>query len=190
MLGERTTELFDRALDRLARGVRPQPLQHQVAHAVPVRIPDAPVDALVADDRETPLLDRQVDQHAVALGGAVHAEPVEHVPGSRERVRRAPEETPGHAALEVHADLARRARFGFRDRARDRIEVVLVEELPCPRGTSSHHQLPLAPPPPELPPPPEKPPPPPDHPPPPPLPQPPPYQTPGPDRPQPRRAAV
>src|SRR5439155_22729814 len=81
-------------------------------------------------------------------------------------------------------------RFGFRDRARERIEVVLVEESPGPRGVPRHHQLPLAPPPPELPPPPEKPPPPPDHPPPPPLPQPPPYQIPRPDRPQPRRAAV
>ena len=55
-------------------------------HRVPVVVADAPVDALVADDRETPLLDRQIDQHAVALGGAVHAEPVEHAP--REAIER------------------------------------------------------------------------------------------------------
>ena len=127
---------------------------------MPVRIPDAPVDALVADDRQTPVLDGEVDQHAVALGGPVHAEAPEHVAGSRHDVRRAAEhEPPRHAALEMHPDLRGGPRLGGLDRARDRVEVRLAQKLPGPARMLRHYQLPLAPPPPELPPPPEKPPP-------------------------------
>src|SRR5262245_63994835 len=145
------------------------------------------MDALVADDRQAPLLDRDVDQDAVSLGSPVHAQTPEHVLRPRERVVAAPEQPPGHAALQMHADLRRRPRLGRPDRAGDRVEIGLAQEPLRPRGMAGHHQLPLAPPPPELPPPPEKPPPPPPQPPPP---YPPPYQPPGPDELQPRRPAV
>src|SRR2546427_105388 len=145
-----------------------------------VPIADARVNALVTDDRQAPLLDREVDQHAVALGRPVHAEPPEDVAGSRQGVGSAAEQPPRHATLEMHPDLRRRARLGGLDRPGDRVEVGLAEERPGPPRMSSHHQPPLAPPPPELPPPPEnpppphQPPPPPPHPPPPPQPPPPP----------------
>src|SRR2546426_6891243 len=188
VLGERLAELPDRPLERLARGVLPELLDHQVAHAVPVTIADAAVDALVADDRQAPLLDGEVDQHPVSLGRLVHAEPPEHVLGSRQDVGGPPEKSPRHAALQMHSDLRRRARLGGLDRPGDRVEIRVAQEPPGPLRMPGHHQLPLAPPPPELPPPPEKPPP--EDPPPPPPPQPPPYQPPGPDEPQPRRPAV
>src|SRR3989441_7404908 len=175
VFGEGPAELLDRALDRLPRRVRPQLLDHQTAHPMPVAIADARVNALVTDNRQAPLLDREVDQHAVALGRPVHAETTEDVAGSRQGVGSAAEQTPRHAALEMHPDLRRRARLGGLDRPGDRVQVRLAEERPGPPGVSWHHQPPLAPPPPELPPPPENPPSP-DEPPPPPPHPPPPYQ--------------
>src|SRR5262249_26316729 len=162
VLGERPAERLDRALERPARGpVLAQDLDHQIANLVPVKVADAGVDALVTDDRQAALHDRDVDQDAVSIGRPVHAQTPEHLPRPREHVVAATEEPPGHTPLQMHSDLCRRARLGRPDRAGDHVEIGLAQEPPRPRGMSGHHPLPLAPPPPELPPPPDKPPPPP-----------------------------
>src|SRR5262245_7839212 len=141
VLGQRASELFDRALDRLAWGVRLEPLHHHVAHPVPVRIADAAVNALVADDRQAAIFNGEVDQNAVALAGPVHAEASEYMVGSRHDVPRASEqESSRHPPLEVYPDLRRGSRLGGLDRARDRVEVRFAEELLCPARMPRHHQ--------------------------------------------------
>src|SRR5262245_29690257 len=116
VLGERTAERLDAALDRLARRAGPEPVGHQIAHAFPVGIADAPMDALVPDHREAPVLDGEIDQHAVTLDGLVHAQAPEDVARPRQDVGYAPHpEPPRHAALQVHADLGGGPRLGGRD---------------------------------------------------------------------------
>jgi len=54
---------------------------------MPVRIADAAVDPLVAHHREPVVFDSEVEQHAVALRGPMHAKAPEHVVRARHDVR-------------------------------------------------------------------------------------------------------
>src|SRR5262249_50124661 len=141
VLGQRAPELFDRALDRLAWGIRLEPLHHHVAHAMPVRIAHAAVDARVADDREAAIFNGEVAQTAVAPGARGQAGASKYVVGSRHAAPRASEkEASRPPPLEVYPDLRRGSRLGGLDRARDRVEVRFAEELLCPARMPRHHQ--------------------------------------------------
>src|SRR5262249_25873551 len=90
---------------------------------------------------------RHVDQHAVSARGPMHAEPLEDLGGARDRLA-------GASVIEMNADLRRRAALRLGDRVPHRFEVRIAHELTNPARMPSHHQSPLAPPPPNLPPPP------------------------------------
>src|SRR2546422_28117 len=174
--GELTPDLLDRADERLPGRPRAEPLDHPVAHPVPVAVADATVDSHVAHDGKLPVLDREIEEHAVPLDRAVHAEPREEPPRPLEGVHGLAEEAARQPALQMHPDLGRCPRLGGLDRVADRVEVRLAEEPPRPPGALRHgptslrsrHRRPTRPrrprlphPPPAAPPPPEKPPPPP-----------------------------
>src|SRR3989442_806213 len=144
----------------LAHPARPQALDHQVPDARPVVIADPGVDALVAHDGELAVLQREIDQPAVAPGRAMHAELREQPSGARERIHAATPPPVLHVALEVDADLRRGLSLGRDDGGGDGLEVLVGEPGTRPGRVTGHHQPPLAPPPPNPPPPPEKPPPP------------------------------
>src|SRR5262245_13936060 len=126
--------------------------EHGLDHVPPVRLAHTRVDALVADEGQLAVLDRGIDQHAVALRRPVHAEPLEDP-------HRAGHGLTGAGVIDVDANLRRRLGLRGGDRSRDGLEVRLAHEAPRPPWMTGHHQLPLAPPPPKLPPPPLKPPP-------------------------------
>ena len=79
------------------------------------------------------VLDGEVDQDAVALGGPVHAECAEHLPGPRERRRSAPEQqrrgTRRSRCTRISADVRASAAL---DRLSDRIEIGRAQESPRP----------------------------------------------------------
>src|SRR5437867_895372 len=75
---------------------------HPVAHALPVLVADVGVDALVADDRQLAILDRQIDEHARAMGRAMHAEAGEDLARALHRVRRASAQPVRDTPLGVH----------------------------------------------------------------------------------------
>ena len=81
--------------DGLARLAAAQPLDHGVAHRRPVLIPNLGVDGLVADDGQLAVLDGEVDQHAVAVSGLVHAQAHEDVARVGQRVTRRDVGLPG-----------------------------------------------------------------------------------------------
>src|SRR5919204_3089872 len=171
---QRRAHLADGADERVARRARAQTLHHPVADACPVIIADSCVDALVADDRKLAILDGQVDEHAAAVGRAMHTERGKDLARARHRVGGAPAQAVRDAPLGVHANLRGRCALGGAHGRRDRVQIRLREDAARPaRMAAEHHQSPLAPPPPKLPPPPEKPPPPPPHEPPPQAPPPP-----------------
>src|SRR5207247_509799 len=64
----------------------PEPLDHQVAHAVPVFVAHPDVNALVPDHGELPVLDGEIDEHAVALARPMHVELREDFLRALERV--------------------------------------------------------------------------------------------------------
>src|SRR5207249_2189581 len=99
--------LRDGADDGAADGARAEPLDHPVAHASPVVVAHAGMDALVADDRELAVLDREIDEDAGAMGGAVHGEGREDLARALHGVGGAPAQAVPHPALDVHADLGR-----------------------------------------------------------------------------------
>src|SRR5713226_6918181 len=86
MPGQHASDLGDAGHHGLQRPALAEPRDHQVAHGLPVRVADVMVNALVADDGELAVLDGEIDQHAVALCGEVHAEMGEHPPGPAKRV--------------------------------------------------------------------------------------------------------
>src|SRR5262245_24275228 len=177
--GQRRADLGHGADDGRAESARAEPLDHPVAHAVPVVVADTGMNAVVADDRQLAVLDGEVDQDTRPMRSPMHPEAGKDVTRTLHRVRRRSAKPVGDPALDVHTDFRRRAALGLAHRGRHRVEVGLADHAARPsRVPSKHHQSPLAPPPPELPPPPPEksppPPPPPHEPPPPPHPPPPP----------------
>src|SRR5207247_570830 len=138
MRGERPPDLLDPADERLPWRPRAEPLDHPVAHAVPVAVTDAPVDSHVAHDGELPIVDGEVEEHAVPLGRLVHAELREERPRPREGVHGLAKEAARQPALQMHPDLGRCPRLGGLDRVADRVEVRLAEEPPRPPGALCH----------------------------------------------------
>src|SRR5262249_24866679 len=120
----------------------------------PVGFAYALVDARITDHGQLVIRYGNVDEHAIVLRRAMHAEPLEDLDGPPERVAPA-------GVIEMHAHLRGGARLRLPHRARDRGEILLGEKGRDPLRMPSHHQSPLAPPPPKLPPPPPKSPPPP-----------------------------
>src|SRR5215470_16653709 len=166
MPAEGLTDMLDGVDQSVTRALLAQVIADRVDELSPVDLAHTLVDARVSDHRQFVIRHRDVDEHAVTLSRAVHAESLEHLDGPPERVLLA-------GVVEVHAHLGRGARLGSPHRARDISEILLGEKRCDPPGMPSHHQSPLAPPPPKLPPPPPKsPPPPPPSPPPPPMPPP------------------
>src|SRR5256885_4090478 len=155
-------DLRDGADHGATDGARAEPLDHPIAHARPVVVAHAGVDALVADNRQLAVLDREVDEDAGAVGGAVHAERREDVTRALHGIAGAPAQAMRDAALDVDADLGRRAALRLAHRGRDGVEIGLGEGAAGPAGGGPEH--PHSPPPP---PPPRPPPPPPPQPPPP-----------------------
>src|SRR5262249_23026002 len=177
-LAQGRADLGDGADDRSAKGARTEPLDHPIAYAVPVVVTDTGVNAVVADDGQLSVLDREIDENTGAMRRPVHPESRKNVTRTLHRVGGAPTEAVTDATLHVDADLGRRAALRLAHRSRDRVEIGLADHTARPsRVPTEHHQSPLAPPPPELPPPPPEksppPPPPPPHEPPPHPPQPP-----------------
>src|SRR5262249_34282913 len=167
MTAEGLTDMLDGVDQSVTRALLAQVIADRVDELSPVDLAHTLVAAGVSDHRQFVIRHRDVDEHAVTLSRAVHAESLEHLDGPPERVLLA-------GVVDVHAHLGRGARFGSPHRARDGREILLGEKRRDPPGMPSHHQSPLAPPPPKLPPPPPKSPPPPPPPPPPPAPPPPP----------------
>src|SRR5205085_1389147 len=159
-------DLGDAREHGLERAALLQLRDHEIAHLLPVGVAHPLVDPRVADDRELAILDAEIDQDAVPVGGEMHAEMGEDLVGAAERVR-ALTGPSVDATLEVDPDLRGGRRLRPPDRLGDRLEVSLAEQPLRParmtRGmlVRGHHQSPLAPPPPKPPPPPENPPPPP-----------------------------
>src|SRR5262245_42476988 len=175
---QRRADFGNGADDGGAEGARTQPLDHPVAHTVPVVITDTGVNAVVTDDRQLAIFDGEVDQDSRPMRRPVHPEPGKDVARALHRLRRPPAKHMREPALDVDTDFRRSTSLGLAHGRGDRVEVGLADHAACPsRVPSKHHQSPLAPPPPELPPPPPEkspPPPPPPQEPPPPHPPPPP----------------
>src|SRR5688572_6113013 len=126
--------------------------QHRLHQPVPVGLAHPLVDTAVAQHRELVVPDTHVDEHPVARGGPVHAEPLEDQRAARQRL-------PGAARVEMHPDLRGGRGLRGRDGRGHRVQIGLAQESPHPAWMTRHHQLPLEPPPPKLPPPPLNPPP-------------------------------
>src|SRR5262245_24931467 len=158
--GQRPTQLADR-VDQGGAGLSaPQPLHHEVADGGPVVVADDRVNALVAHDGHPVILNRQIDEHAVAKRRAVHLELQEHGAGALQNVGLPRPAGPVQAPLEMHANLRRRRSLRRPDGVRNGLEVAFGKQSMSPARMAGHYQSPLAPPPPKLPPPGENPPPP------------------------------
>src|SRR5215470_2039860 len=148
-LAQRMADFADTEHDRIRHSPGPELVDHEIAHVLPVRVADVAMDAFVTDDRELVVLDGQIDQDAVPLGGSVHAEVGEDTAGAVERISSPTPPPMLHVTLEVHADLGGRARLRLADDARDGLEVLLAQKAADPARMSGHaYQPPLAPPPP------------------------------------------
>src|SRR5713101_2451306 len=147
MVAERPAHFRERMHEAVARSLLPHALENAGDQPLPVLFAHPLVNALVADDRELSVGHRDVDEDAVAVGGLVHAQPLEDLDGALERIARA-------RVVEVHADLRRGVPLRLRDGAHDGLEVVVGEKCADPFRMPGHHQSPLEPPPPKPPPPP------------------------------------
>src|SRR5439155_638630 len=66
MRGELAADLLNRADDRLPGRARAEPLDHPVAHAVPVAVAHPPVDPHISHDVQRPVLHGEVKERPVA----------------------------------------------------------------------------------------------------------------------------
>src|SRR5260221_914460 len=169
-------------LDRLERagfdGTVLERALHRAAHGIPFCLLDARRDAPVGDDFDFAIDELHVDQDAAVPRGIPQAELAEPLPRALARgqaqvdsVQRAFDGEADLAAVQPLRGLHRLLDFRERRMREGPQREPMRRQQVLKRA--AHHQLPLAPPPPELPPPPLKPPPPPPKPPPPPNPPPP-----------------
>src|SRR5215813_4156885 len=141
MPAEGLTDMLDGVYQPVTRALLAQVIADRVDELSPVDLAHTLVDARVSDHRQFVIRHRDVDENAVTLNRAVHAESLEHLDGPPERVLLA-------GVVDVHAHLGRGARFGSPHRARDGREILPGEKRRDPPGMPSHHPSPLAPPPP------------------------------------------
>src|SRR5262249_17815858 len=76
---QRRADLPDGADPRRAESARTKPLDHPVAHSVPVLVADPGMNAVVANDRQLAILHGEIDEDTGPVRRPVHAERPENV---------------------------------------------------------------------------------------------------------------
>src|SRR5262249_10293496 len=109
MLGQHGAYALDRREQAGAIVAGAKSLGQLARHLIPQRLRRALVHALIAEDRELAILDRDVEQPPVAMPRLGEPELVHQRARARHGV------AAWAAGLDVHLDLARRARLGHAD---------------------------------------------------------------------------